>query len=57
MSIILVYVAGLIIGYWFYPLRMSYKLHKIRRQLVQLELDHMQFMEDLKGGQWNEDNL
>lgn len=51
------FVIGLIIGYWLYPLRMAWKLYKINRKLVQLELDHMRMMEDLRGNQWNEDNL
>jgi len=50
-------VAGLIVGYWLYPLRMAWKLYRISKRLKQLELDHMKMMEDLRGPQWNEDNL
>jgi hypothetical protein len=52
-----VFVIGLIAGYWIYPLRMAWKLYKISQQLKKLELDHMKIMEDLRGPQWNEDNL
>jgi hypothetical protein len=51
------FVIGLIAGYWLYPLRMARKLYKINKQLVQIELEHMKMMNDLKNGNWNEDNL
>jgi len=51
------FVAGLIVGYWSYPLYMAIKLYRISKRLKQLELDHMKMMEDLRGSQWNEDNL
>jgi hypothetical protein len=51
------FVAGLIVGYWLYPLRMAWKLYRISKRLKQLEVDHMKMMEDLRGPQWNEDNL
>ena len=51
------FVAGLIVGYWLYPLRMAWKLYRISKQIKQLELDYMKMMEDLRGPQWNEDNL
>jgi uncharacterized membrane-anchored protein YhcB (DUF1043 family) len=50
-------IAGVIIGYWLYPLRMAFKLYKIGKKVRQLELDHMKLMNDLHGSQWNEDNL
>lgn len=50
-------IVGVIIGYWIYPLRMAWKLYKIGQQLKKLEIDHMKMMEDLRGAQWNEDNL
>jgi uncharacterized membrane protein YciS (DUF1049 family) len=50
-------IIGVIIGYWLYPLRMAFKLYKISKQLKKLEIDHMKMMEDLRGPQWNEDNL
>ena len=53
----IIFLIGLLLGYWLYPARMFWKLYKINRKLVQLELDHMKMMEDLKGGQWNEDKL
>jgi hypothetical protein len=51
------FVVGLLTGYWLYPLRMAWKLYRISKQIKQLELDHMKMMEDLRGPQWNEDNL
>ena len=51
------FVVGLIAGYWLYPLRMALKLYRIGKQIKQLELEHMKVMEDLRGPQWNEDNL
>jgi hypothetical protein len=48
---------GVFIGYWSYPLRMAFKLYKIGKQVRALELDHMKLMNDLRGPQWNEDNL
>jgi uncharacterized membrane-anchored protein YhcB (DUF1043 family) len=50
-------IIGVVIGYWVYPLRMAFRLYKIGKKLKQLELDHMTMMEDLRGKQWNEDNL
>jgi hypothetical protein len=57
MITLAVFLSGVLIGYWLYPLRMAWKLYKISKQLKQLELDHMKVMEDLHGKQWNEDNL
>ena len=57
MITLAVFLIGVLIGYWLYPLRMAWKLYKISKQLKQLELDHMKVMEDLHGKQWNEDNL
>jgi hypothetical protein len=51
------FLIGIIMGYWLYPLRMAWKLYRIGKQLTQLEIDHMKMMEDLRGTQWNEDNL
>ena len=51
------FLIGLFLGYWIYPARMFWKLYKINRKLVQLELDHMKLMKDIKGTQWNEDKL
>jgi hypothetical protein len=51
------FVAGLIVGYWLYPLYMAVKLYKISKKIKQLEIEHMAIMEDLRGKQWNEDNL
>ena len=48
---------GMIIGYWAYPLNMAFKLMKINKKLVALEIEHMKIMEDLNGKQWNEDKL
>lgn len=50
-------IVGVIIGYWLYPLRMAFKLYKISKKIKQLEIEHMALMEDLRGKQWNEDNL
>jgi len=50
-------IIGVIIGYWLYPLRMAFRLYKISKKIKQLEIDHMEMMEDLRGKQWNEDNL
>jgi len=50
-------IIGVVIGYCVYPLRMAFRLYKIGKKLKQLELDHMTMMEDLRGKQWNEDNL
>jgi hypothetical protein len=47
----------MIIGYWAYPLNMAFKLMKINKKLVALEIEHMKIMEDLNGKQWNEDKL
>ena len=52
-----VFCVGLFIGYWLYLFNMTWKLYKIQKKLVRLELDHMKMMEDLRGSQWNEDNL
>jgi len=57
MMLFTTFVVGLIAGYWLYPLRMTWKLYKISKQIRQLELDHMKMMEDLRGSQWNEDKL
>jgi hypothetical protein len=48
---------GIIMGYWLYPLNMTFKLMKINKKLVALEIEHMKIMEDITGKQWNEDNL
>jgi hypothetical protein len=57
MMLFLVFVVGLIGGYWLYPLRMAWKLYKISKAIRLLEINHMKMMEDLRGTQWNEDNL
>jgi hypothetical protein len=57
MMLFITFVVGLIGGYWLYPLRMTWKLYKISQQIRRLEIDHMKMMEDLRGTQWNEDNL
>ena len=57
MITLLVFCTGLFIGYWLYLFNMTWKLYKIQKKLVALELDHMKMMEDLRGTQWNEDNL
>ena len=57
MITLAIFLIGVLIGYWLYPLRMAWKLYKISKQLKQLELDHMKVMRDLHGKQWNEDNL
>jgi hypothetical protein len=57
MIVFIACAVGLVAGYWLYPLRMAWKLYRISKQLKQLELDHMKMMEDLRGPQWNEDNL
>jgi hypothetical protein len=57
MITFLVFCVGLFIGYWLYLFNMTWKLYKIQKKLVRLELDHMKMMEDLHGSQWNEDNL
>jgi hypothetical protein len=57
MMLFVTFVIGLIGGYWLYPLRMTWKLYKISQQIRRLEIDHMKMMEDLRGTQWNEDNL
>jgi hypothetical protein len=36
---------------------MTWKLYKISKAIRRLEIDHMKLMEELKGSQWNEDNL
>jgi hypothetical protein len=36
---------------------MAIKLYKISKKIKQLEIEHMAIMEDLRGKQWNEDNL
>ena len=51
------FLIGLLIGHWLYPLRMAFRLYKISKKIKQLEIDHMTMMEDLRGKQWNEDNL
>lgn len=51
------FAIGLFIGYWIYPLRMLYKLYKIKKKITQLEKEFMETREDLHGKQWNEDNL
>ena len=50
-------ISGVFIGYWVYPLRMAFRLYKISKKIKQLEIEHMAMMEDLRGRQWNEDNL
>jgi hypothetical protein len=57
MMTIIVFCLGLFIGYWAYLFNMTWKLYKIQKKLVAIELEHMKVMEDLKGIQWNEDNL
>ena len=57
MITIIVFCLGLFIGYWCYLFNMTWKLYKIQKKLVAIELEHMKVMEDLKGKQWNEDNL
>ena len=57
MITLVVFLSGVLIGYWLYPLRMAWKLYRIGQQLKKLEIDHMKIMEDLHGSQWNEDNL
>jgi hypothetical protein len=57
MITFIVFCVGLFIGYWLYLLNMTWKLYKIQKKLVAIELEHMKVMEDLKGKQWNEDNL
>lgn len=57
MMLFTTFVVGLIAGYWLYPLRMAWKLYKISKAIRRLEIDHMKLMEELKGSQWNEDNL
>jgi hypothetical protein len=57
MITVIVFCIGLFMGYWLYLFNMTWKLYKIQKKLVALELDHMKMMKDLKGTQWNEDNL
>jgi hypothetical protein len=57
MIVFISFAVGLVAGYWLYPLRMAWKLYRISKQLTRLEIDHMKMMEDLRGPQWNEDNL
>jgi hypothetical protein len=57
MITFIVFLIGLFCGYWLYLLNMTWKLYKIQKKLVALELEHMKVMEDLRGPQWNEDNL
>jgi hypothetical protein len=57
MMTFIVFCLGLFIGYWLYLFNMTWKLYKIQKKLVAIELEHMKVMEDLKGKQWNEDNL
>ena len=57
MITFIVFCVGLFIGYWLYLFNMTWKLYKIQKKLVTIELEHMKVMEDLKGKQWNEDNL
>ena len=57
MITLIVFCVGLFIGYWLYLFNMTWKLYKIQKKLVAIELEHMKVMEDLKGKQWNEDNL
>ena len=56
MITFIVFCVGLFIGYWLYLFNMTWKLYKIQKKLVAIELEHMKVMEDLKGKQWNEDN-
>ena len=51
------FVIGVVLGYWLYPARMFWKLHKINKLLTEVELQHMKMKEQLEGKQWNEDNL
>jgi hypothetical protein len=37
MITFIVFLVGLIAGYWLYPLRMAWKLYKISKQLKKLE--------------------
>jgi hypothetical protein len=57
MTFWIAFFIGLLIGYWLYPLRMAFRLYKISKKIKELEIDHMKMMEDLRGKQWNEDNL
>jgi hypothetical protein len=57
MMLFITLIIGLIGGYWLYPLRMTWKLYKISKAIQRLEIDHMKLMDELKGKQWNEDNL
>ena len=57
MTFCIAFFIGLFMGYWLYPLRMAFRLYKIGKKLKQIEIDHMKMMEDLRGPQWNEDNL
>ena len=57
MITFIVFLVGVFIGYWLYLFNMTWKLYRIQKKLVKLELDHMKMMEDLRGPQWNEDNL
>jgi len=57
MITFIVFLIGVFIGYWLYLFNMTWKLYKIQKKLVALELEHMKVMEDLRGPQWNEDNL
>jgi hypothetical protein len=57
MITFIVFLVGVFIGYWLYLFNMTWKLYKIQKKLVAIELEHMKVMEDLKGKQWNEDNL
>ncbi len=57
MIVFTTFLAGLIVGYWLYPVRMAFKLYKISKKLKEVELQHLAMMEELKGKQWNEDNL
>lgn len=51
------FALGLMLGYWLYPVRMLYKLYRIKLKLRKLELDLMETREGFDGKQWNEDNL
>lgn len=51
------FAIGLFIGYWVYPVRMMWKLYKIKKKIVLLETEYMAVKENLEGKQWNEDNL
>jgi hypothetical protein len=51
------FVTGLFLGYWVYPMRMMWKLYKIKKKIEKLEAEFMATKEDLHGKQWNEDNL